>query len=389
MMRRLMWTVMAAVLCLVSGCGDDAPDAAATTLRIGLLVPLSGANQSIGTDLKYGFQLYVTTHAGRLGGHPVDLRLADEGDGAQTALPAATKLVKDDKVVVMTGVAGAGSVAAIAPVLTEARIPLVGAGGRPPLKDVTRIWHTSAQSIEPGAALAAYVQQQVNGPVYLFGPDYRDGYDMVRGFSDATPQIAGTQFTPFPATTDFTPYLNQVRASGARAVYAAYTGRSAVDFVRSYARSDAATLPLFGPGSLTEGWALEQEGAAAQGVVTAGNYAPDLDNAANRAFVSAWAAAHPGPPATPDAPVSTYAVAAWDAAAVLDHAIAAVGEHVSPEAVNDAIGRLGQIDSPRGPWQFNAATHTPVQQWYVRQVRPDGRALANVTLADLSMSAGG
>jgi branched-chain amino acid transport system substrate-binding protein len=389
--QRLVTVGTAALGCAlalsVGACGGT-DDTGRQPLAVGLLVALTGPYKSIGNDLRDGFRLYLSAHGGKLGGHPVELHAADEGDGADTALPAATKLVKDDNVIAMTGVVGAGSAAAVAPLVTEANIPLVGANGRPELKDDRYIWHTSFRSDEPGAAIAPFVRKKVKGPVYVLGPDYVDGYEEARGFTDAFTQLGGRvanlggtpQFTPFPGTVDFTPFLNQVKQTGAKGVYAAYAGQTAVDFVKSYARSSAAGLPLFGPGSLTEGPALAAEGAAAQNVSTVLNYATDLDNPANRRFVGAWLAAHPG------TPVTTYAMAAWDAALVLDRAIAAAGQDgatITAERINRAIGGLGQIDSPRGPWQFDQKSHSPIQPWYLRQVRRDGRGLSNVVLQDL------
>ena len=94
----------------------------------------------------------------------VDLVVADEGNGAPTAVPAATKLIKQDKV------RGAHrhrrrrlGRRRSTPLLTEAKIPLVGSNGRPELKDVSRVWHTSYLSDEPGAAIAQYVTGQRQG----------------------------------------------------------------------------------------------------------------------------------------------------------------------------------------------------------------------------------
>jgi len=386
--RRFVAAALAgAVVLTVAACGgDDDPDK--QPLRIGMLVALTGPYQSVGADLRDGFQLYLKAHGGKLGGHEVQLRTVDEGEGADTALPAATKLVKDDKVIAMTGVVGAGSAAAVAPLVTEAKIPLVGANGRPELKDARYVWHTSYGDDEPGAVLAPFIRKTVKGSVYVLGPDEVGGYAEARGFVDAFTQLGGKianlggapQFTPFPGTTDFTPFLAQAKSTGAKAVYASFAGQTAVDFVKSYAKSAVAGLPLFGPGFLTEGPALAAEGAAANDVTTTLNYVPDLDNAANRRFVGAWLAAYP------DKPVTTYAVAAWDAALVLDRAIAAAGTHVTADRINKAIGGLGQIDSPRGPWQFDSKSHSPVQPWYLRQVRPDGRGLSNVVLQDLPQS---
>jgi branched-chain amino acid transport system substrate-binding protein len=47
------------------------------------------------------------------------------------------------------------------------------------------------------------------------------------------------------------------------------------------------------------------------------------------------------------------------------------------------LGQVGQVDSPRGVWQFNTP-RTPQQKWYLRQVRPDGPVLGNVTISDLA-----
>jgi branched-chain amino acid transport system substrate-binding protein len=380
--------VAAGVLLAAASCGagstGDSSDA--KPVRIGLLAALTGTNQAVGTDLKFGFQLYLDTHDGKLGGHPIDLRTADEGDGAQTALPEATKLVKDQKVVAMTGIVASGSVAAVAPLLHEAKIPLVGANAQPQLKDLNRVWQTGFVADQPGAAIAQYLKDRVDGPVYVIGPDYQGGNDELRGFTDAFAKAGGklanptgqATLTPFPSTGDFTAYLSQVKATGAKAVYSFYGGQSAVDFVKNYARSDVADLPLYAAGSLTEGAALTAEGDAAKNVYSVANYSQDLDNQANRTFIAAWRSAHP------DTVATAYAMASYDAAAVLDRAIAGGGRIVTPEGISRAIAGLGQIDSPRGAWQFGQSSHAPVQKWYLRQVRPDGRALSNVLVQDLA-----
>jgi len=136
-------------------------------------------------------------------------------------------------------------------------------------------------------------------------------------------------------------------------------------------------LPLYGA-FITEGSVLQAQGDAAKDVYSTCNYSPDLDNEENRKFVAAWRQAYP------DATPTTYAMASYDAAAVLDRAIAAAGANPTPESINAAVAKLGQIPSPRGTWQFGPKTHSPIQKWYLRQVRNDGRALANVMVQDLS-----
>jgi branched-chain amino acid transport system substrate-binding protein len=122
---------------------------------------------------------------------------------------------------------------------------------------------------------------------------------------------------------------------------------------------------------------LGAQGEAAEGIWNVLNYSPDLDNAANRVFVAEWSARHDRTP-------TTFAMASWDAALVLDRAIATIGGEVTPAAINEAIAGLGQIDSPRGPWQFSEQTHAPIQRWYLRVVARDGSELTNVLVEDLA-----
>ncbi len=408
--RRRGWAAALAVLTvLVSavGCGRQVRhNGGPAPIRIGLLVSLSGTYKAVGADLRDGFQLYLATHGNRLGGHAVQVITADEGDGPPTAVPAATKLIKQDKVDVLTGIVGGGSVAAVYPLALGAQIPLVGSNGRPGFKsteknpdgtpkppDISYVWHTSFLSDEPGAAIAQYVHDSEQGSVYAIGPDYQGGWDELRGFTDTFTKIGGVlanpdgkaTFTPFPQTDNFTPYFAKIKQSGAKAVYCFYAGKSAIDFVRQYKQSDIADLPLYAAGFLTEGSVLQAEGPAATGIWTVLNYAPTLDNPTNRAFVSAWAAdigadgkpKHDGPP-------TTYAMASWDAAALLDRVIADAGPNPTPKTINDAIGRVGRIDSPRDSWQFSAKTHSPIQTWYLRRVGPDGQALSNVKVSNLA-----
>ena len=289
--RSLVSAALAAgLLFAAAGCADSdaksSSGAAASTLKIGFLGSLTGTYQAVGTDLKSGFELYLATHDNKLGGHPIDLKIADEGDGAPTAVPAATKLIKDDKVVALTGIVGGGSVAAVAPLLAEAKIPLIGSNGRPDLKDLSGVWTTSFMSTDTGKSIAQYIKDKVNGPVYAIGPDYQGGYDQVGGFTTEFLKLGGTlvngkaTFTPFPTTTNFLPFFSQIKASNAKAVYTFYAGKAAIDFVKQYAQSDAKDIPLYSAGFLTEGSVLQAQGDAAKNILNVCNYSPDLDNEA-------------------------------------------------------------------------------------------------------------
>ncbi|MFG2328109.1 ABC transporter substrate-binding protein [Streptomyces sp. NPDC048604] len=347
------------------GNGGDTQDG---PLKIGLLVPQSGTYKALGDEMKQGFELYVEQHGGRLGGREVEIVVADEGETADSGKAAAEKLVKQDRVLAVSGVVSSATINGVKDLFETGRVPLVGSNASPTTLTGTQyIWRTSYVNDEPGKALGKHVAEKAGGSVFLIAAGYQAGKDEVEGFKStflpAGGKIAGEAvYTPFPGTKNFQPYLAQIERSGAKAVFCFYAGGAAVDFVKQYRDFGlAGKIPLYAPGFLTEGGVLKGQGEAATGILTALNYSADLDNAANKRFAPAYTSAYGTAP-------TTYAMASWDAAQVLDKAIKAAGSTVTSETVNAAIAKVGDIDSPRGTWRFNSGG-TPIQPWYLREVK--------------------
>ena len=371
---------------LLSACGEsdtgDAPSKG--TVKIGLLVPQSGANKAIGDDMKQGFELFRELNGGRLGGYDVEQVLVDEGETADSAKAAAEKLVKQDRVLAVTGVATSAAMLAVRDVIEAAHIPLIGSNASPSsLLSTLYIWRTSYGDRDPGAALGEYVAAQVGTAktAYVIAPEGlgRDAVDgFLERFKPKKGRVEGNVPTYLPVTTNnFTQYLNPLKGSQAAAVVSFFSGTVGQTFVKQYFDLGIAnSAKLYAPGFLTEGALLKAHGAAAKGIFTAMNYSPDLDNSANRRFASEYLRKHQAIP-------TTYAMASYDAASVLDKALAQVGSEVTGETLNAAIGRVGQISSPRGDWIFNQ-TRSPLQKWYLRQVRSDGEVLANTVVSELA-----
>lgn len=377
--------VAAAALAL-SACGGgtlgEGGDATAQgPIKIGLLVPQSGVYKSLGDDMLAGFEVYLEENDNTLGGREVQVVLADEGETAESGKAAAEKLVRQDEVLAVSGVVSSAVLNATYDLFETEAIPLVGSNASPTtLTDVTHIWRTSYVNDEPGKALGAYVAEQVDGPVYLLAADYQAGIDEVTGFKETFEPAGGTiadeVYTPFPGTTNFQPFLANLSSSDAEAVFTFYAGGAAVDFVKQYDQfgvSDQVTH--YSAGFLTEGGVLAAQGPAAEGTFTAMNYNFDLDNEVNAAFVEAYEEKTGMKP-------TTYAMASYDAAQVLDQAIEATGDDLTSESLNMAIGEVGEIDSPRGPWSFND-NGTPVQTWYLREVQAVDGGYANVVVQEL------
>jgi branched-chain amino acid transport system substrate-binding protein len=373
---------VAGIAAMAAACTADAPRTD-SRIAIALVASLTGTYQDVGEDMRDGFFLYLELNGGRLGGHHIDVIIVDEADGGPQALATALTAVQRADIRAVTGATNAQTVTGLLAALRARGVPLVGSNELPDLDDVSFAWSTSFRSQEPGRALATYLRSTVDGPVWAMAADNQGGRADLAGFVGAFVQAGGELsnadsvpvFTP--SATNFLPHLTAAKATGARAIYAYYVGAEATSFVQQYAQSDARDLPLFGAGSLTEGAVLAAQGRAALGIRTVLNYAPDLDNPANRRFVDAWRAEHHRLP-------TAYAMASWDAAHVLDKALAAAGPDPSPRAIDAAIAQVGLLDSPRGEWQFSER-HAPVQKWYLRQVRDDGRTMSNSLIQDLDI----
>jgi branched-chain amino acid transport system substrate-binding protein len=377
--------ITAPLLSACGGSGDDENAEPRGSVKIGLLIPQSGANKAIGADMQKGFELFRTLNGGRLGGYEVELVIADEGDTAESGKAGIEKLVKQDKVLAVSGVASSAVMLAVKDTVEAAHIPVVGSNASPEnLLNTLYIWRTSYVDSDPGTALGEYVANQLrgSGKVYLIAPE--SGRDGIKGFNTMFVRryqagIANNGATYTPAgRTDFSQWLAPLKNSDVKAVFAYYSGAEAQAFVKQFASLGLKqSIQLYAPGFLTEGTELlRSQGEDARGIYTSLNYSPDLDNATNRTFAGEYQKANQVSP-------TTYAMASYDAAAVLDKALSLVGGELTGETLNAAIGRVGQISSPRGDWQFNQ-TRTPLQKWYLRQVRLDGTVLTNNVVSELA-----
>ncbi|MFG1802693.1 ABC transporter substrate-binding protein [Micromonospora carbonacea] len=370
--------------------GDEGPAApTGKPVKIGLIAPQTGGFKAIGDEIVNGFQLYLTLNGQQLGGHPVTVVTADEGETAKTGQAAVDSLLKQG-VLALTGVVNSAVMVGIRDTVEKARVPLIGSNASPKsLQSVVYIWRTSYVLDEPGRAIGPYMAQRLpaGSRVAIVAPDNLGSRDVIQGlqaqFSTAgssDPRIADPViWTDATSTPGGTAYAADIRTALARqpdAIFCHFAGPAAVQFIKQLYR-EGWTGPVYAPGFLTEGTVLDEvQEVEARNIVTSLNYSADLNNTANRTFASAYRKTHGASP-------TTYAMASYDAAQVLDKAIRLAGGDPTPQQVNLALGKIGQIDSPRGAWQFNQP-RTPQQKWYLRKVQRDGQVLSNVLINELA-----
>ncbi|MEV1331669.1 ABC transporter substrate-binding protein [Micromonospora costi] len=373
---------------LVAACGNDTDGetgAAKSPIKIGLITPQAGGLKTIGDEIANGFQLFLDLHEQRLGGHPVTLITADEGESAKTGKAAVDELLRQG-VLALTGVVNSAVMLGIKDTVEQARVPLIGSNASPStLQSVVYIWRTSYVLDEAGRALGGYLRDKLpaKARVAMIMPENVGAPDVVRGFrqefgasdSRIADPVVWTTAAANPGKTAFTADIRTALNRRPSAVFCFFAGEAGVEFIKQL-RNEGYRGPVYAPGFLTEGTALDSMRSDAANIQTALNYSADLNNAANRVFASAYRKKHNASP-------TTYAMASYDAAQVLHQAIDLAGDDPKPQEVNLALGKLGQIDSPRGIWQFNQP-RTPQQKWYLRQVQRDGQVMSNVVVSELA-----
>lgn len=379
-----------------SGATDDTTGGAATggaattggePITIGLLIPTSGVYSLLGEDIRQGFELYLDGSGGTLGGRPVEVVEADEGENVETGVRAAQRLVNEQQVDAVVGVVSSAVALAVRDLFDERQVPLVIANAG--ANDITGerasqfIFRTSFSNSQISHAMGSYLAEQGVQNLFIIAPDYAGGHEHAgavrEGYEAGGGQVAGEVLPPFTTTQDYQPFLQQIRDSGAEAVWAFFSGGEAITFIQQYQQFGLkGVLPLYGPGFLTDGTVLSQQGPAAEGVRTSLHYTPLLENPTNQAFTEAYEDAYGELP-------TEYALAAYDAAQLLDLALADFEGAIrdNPEDFIAAMEGVGEIDSPRGVFSLSE-THNPEQPLYLLEVQAgDDGELGNVVIEEL------
>lgn len=369
------------------GGGDSASKGAGAKVKVGVLVSLSGAYAPVGQDMKRGFELYLSQHDNMLGGHKVDLDVVDEGSSAQSGSAGDTRLAQKDNVDAVVGIVSGPTAAAGRNIFDAAKVPvLMGNTGSVDLgKNPSKwIWRASYDNGDPGRILGTAMAKDASaGKFYLIGADYSGGHETLDGFKQTFPKdrIAGEVYNPpFGQTSDYSPYMSKIKASGAKNVFVFDPGADAIQFVKQfYAFGLNKTVQLYGAGFITQGQpTLKAQGQAALGVRDVTRYNWDIKNGVNQKFVAAYEAKFKTLP-------TVYAANMYDIGIILDKAIGSIKGTVDRESIRNAIANLGSVDGARGKLSFSK-DNTVEQQFYLTEVKKTANGVRNVMVKPLGRS---
>jgi len=383
---RFAWPAVAGALLAAASIGTQAKSSG--PIKVGLMLPYSGTYAALGNAIENGFKLYVQEQGGKLGGREVQYFKVDDESEPAKATDNVNKLIKRDNVDVLVGTVHSGVALAMAKAAKDNNtllvIPNAGADAITGPMCGPNIVRSSFSNWQPGYAMGVVAGQKGVKRAMTITWAYAAGTESTKGFTEGLEKNGGKVTKdltlPFP-NVEFQALLTEIAAQKPDAVYAFFAGGGAVKFVKDYAAAGLnKTIPLYGPGFLTDG-TLEAQGAAAQNMLTTLHYADNLDTAKNNSFRKAYAIAYKAQP-------DVYAVQGYDAAQILANGLKAVGGDLSKRDQLTAAMRKTPVDSPRGKFTISNAGN-PVQDIYLREVKGNNNEFRSVAVKALADPARG
>ncbi|HUC18029.1 MAG TPA: ABC transporter substrate-binding protein [Acetobacteraceae bacterium] len=251
---------------------------------------------------------------GGIDGHPVKLDVIDTELNAAVTRRKTVDAVLQDHVSAIIGASGSDILNVLVAVGQRYHVPVIAFAGEADELTGSRfkpaLFRVASNTTMHAAALVYALKHDYPDvkKVFLLNEDYSFGHQSEAGFRKALAkldpgvQIVGDVFHP-RGVADFSPYLQQIQASGADFVLTADWG---ADLVQLLTQANSFGLkPRIGGTFLADPDILKGVGNAAIGDIGADVYLLTIDMPENKAFVAAWHATH----ADTDLPWPTASVA--------------------------------------------------------------------------------
>jgi branched-chain amino acid transport system substrate-binding protein len=375
-MKLWQWLGAAALALSVGG------TAHAATVKVGVVLPFSGPNADLGHQIDKAFDLYVKLHAKDIAPNKVEIIKRDEGPptGA-VAKRVTTELITNDKVQLLTGFVFSPSAIALAPVINQAKVPMIianaGTAWIPNLSPYYvrlsfSMWH-------PAFPMGTYAYKKLGCKTAAVAyTDFPPGKDSVEAFRTAFEKAGGKVVLSIPMgpptqVPDFTPFMQRVKDAHPDCLYGFIpSGAHATGLMKAYGEVGLrkAGIKLIGPMDLIPDNKLQDMGDAAIGTIVMGHYAVDLKNKANEAFKAAWHKEY-GPNSYPD----FMSAAGWDTMHAIFTVIKKLNGNMSNGAKVAAAFKGWSTNGPRGHVMIDPKTRDIIEDEHAMEVyrKPDGK----------------
>jgi branched-chain amino acid transport system substrate-binding protein len=359
-MRTAFWLAGVTALALAH------PAAAGDTIKIGFVSTFSGPTAVIGNDMRNSFELALDHLGRKMGGKPVEVIYEDDQQKPDIGKQKTEKLVQSDHVDFLAGYIWSNVLLASLKTAVDSQTFLIDANAGPNQLAgelcSPYVFSTSWQNDQTPAAMGLYMNQKGVKSVFLIGPNYAAGKDMLAGVkSTFKGEIKGEEYTVWPTQLDFSAELTKARNSGAASIFVFYPGAAGVQFLNQYVQAGLKQqMPLYTAFTVDE-LSLPLQKDNALGIPGVQEWVNDLPNEQNKKFVEDYRKKYA--PARP----TYYGAQAYDAAQLINSAVVAVKGDTSKKDAMKAEMEKADFKSLRGSYKYGN-NHIPIQNFYLQDV---------------------
>ena len=348
-------------------------------LKIGALLSFTGVFATLGESIRNGFDLFLEENDGQLGGRPVEVLYEDDEGDPQVALRGYRQLVDRDRVNLLVTPISSTVALALVDQINRDRIltvnPNAAANALSLDKKSDYVYRVSYSNYQLGTPGAAYFAENVGKTAVALAPDYPAGRETLPAFVAAYEEAGGEvlqELFPPLNNADYATYLTQIQDAGPEIVWAFFAGADAVNFAKQYRQFGLGeSIQFTGMNTWADPLLTGAVGEAAEGIISATQWIPSLDNETNRRFVEGYRAAYD------DQMPNQFSVFGYDAAQLIALANEEAGSS-EPDALSEAM-RGATFESPRGEITINPETNNPIQNYVIaRNVLRNGEIVPEV-----------
>ena len=332
------------------------PATAGDTIKIGFVSTFSGPTAVIGNDMRNSFELALDHLGHKMGGKPVEVIYEDDTFKPDVGKQKTEKLILSDKVDFIAGYIWSNVLLASLKPIVDSKTIMVDANAGPSQLAgelcSPYVFSTSWQNDQTPAAMGLYMNQKGVKSVFLIGPNYAAGKDMLAGVkSTFKGEVKGEEYTVWPSQLDFSAELTKARASGAASIFVFYPGAAGVQFLNQYVQAGLkGQMPLYTAFTIDE-TTLPLQKDNAIGVPGAQEWVNDLPNEQNKKFVADYRKKYPG------LRPSFYGAQSYDAAQLINSAVVAVKGDTSKKDEMKAAMEKADFKSVRGAFKIRQQPH--------------------------------
>lgn len=341
----LLWAI-GGVLIILGVIYFSITGGSASTLKIGVITPLTGDAASYGEVISRAYDLAVEeiNAAGGVGGRAIELVYEDGKCDGATATTAAQKLVNVDGVEFILGGGCSGETLAASEITQEARVMLLSATATSP--DISEagdlVFRTyPADNFEAKlVADFAIAQGLTRAAIISENTDFAQG--VRNAFNEAFTGTVVFDESFNTGETDFRTLVTKMRAANPQVVYVAPQTTAAGELILKQIEENGMNVAIFAVNSMLDRNAFSQNPNLYEEVILSEVQLPDsgIANAMLEAYAGKYGA-------YPD--FSAFTASSYDSVYLLAEAIGAVGEDAQAVAgyfngLTDWAGALGTFN---------------------------------------------